>query len=180
MPWRTMGVNEQRIQFVIRAQGRREALAPLCREFGISRPTGYLWLRRYEKTRTLTAVGEQSRRPQRSPRRTAAGTEQQVLALRQQTGGGAKKLRILLQEQAAVQLPVRTIHRILARHQMIAGPQPGATAAPGRFERSEPNQLWQMWTVRPSTPWPMGSATRWPSSMTTAGICWVCMHSRRW
>lgn len=144
MPWRTMGVNEQRIQFVIRAQGRREALAPLCREFGISRPTGYLWLRRYEKTRTLTAVGEQSRRPQRSPRRTAAGTEQQVLALRQQTGGGAKKLRILLQEQAAVQLPVRTIHRILARHQMIAGPQPGATAAPGRFERSEPNQLWQM------------------------------------
>jgi len=142
MPWRTTGLREQRIQFVIRAQGKREALAKLCREFGISRPTGYLWMRRYEKTRTLTAVREQSRRPQRSPRRTEAAIEQQVVALRQQTGWGAKKLRILLREQAAVQLPVRTIHRILGRHQLIATPEPGA--APGRFERSEPNELWQM------------------------------------
>jgi len=135
-------LRDQRIQFVIRAQGKREALARLCREFGISRPTGYLWLRRYEKTRTLTEVREQSRRPHGSPRRTAADTEQQVVALRQQTGWGAKKLRILLREQAAVQLPVRTIHRILVRHDLIASPEPGA--APGRFERSEPNQLWQM------------------------------------
>jgi len=142
MPWRTTNLRDQRIQFVIRAQGKREALARLCREFGISRPTGYLWLRRYEQTRTLSAVREQSRRPHRSPRRTAADTEQQVVALRQQTGWGAKKLRILLCEQAAVQLPVRTIHRILARHELIAHPEPGA--APGRFERSEPNQLWQM------------------------------------
>lgn len=142
MPWGTTSLREQRIQFVIRAQGKREALARLCREFGISRPTGYLWLRRYEKMRTLTAVREQSRRPHHSPRRTAADTEQRVVALRQQTGWGAKKLRILLCEQAAVQLPVRTIHRILARHELIARPEPGA--APGRFERSEPNQLWQM------------------------------------
>ena len=142
MPWRTTSVREQRIQFVIRAQGKREALARLCREVGISRPTGYLWLRRYQKTRTLTAVREQSRRPHHSPQRTTAETEQQVVALRQQTGWGAKKLRILLREQTAVQLPVRTIHRILARHDLIVSPEPGA--APGRFERSEPNQLWQM------------------------------------
>ena len=142
MPWRTTSLRDERIQFVIRAQGKREALAQLCREFGISRPTGYLWLRRYEKTRTLSAIREQSRRPHRSPRRTAVDTEQQVVALRRQTGWGAKKLRILLREQAAMQLPVRTIHRILARHDLIASPEPGA--APGRFERSEPNQLWQM------------------------------------
>src|SRR5258707_3960179 len=131
MPWRTTSWRDQRIQLVIGGQGRREALAGLGREFGISRPTGYLWLRRYEKTRTLTAVREQSRRPHGSPRRTAADTEQQVVALRQQTGWGAKKLRILLREQAAVQLPLRTIHRILARHDLIARPPPGA--APGRF-----------------------------------------------
>jgi transposase InsO family protein len=142
MPWRATGVSEQRIQFVIRAQSRREALAQLCREFGISRPRGYLWLRRYEKARTLTAVQEKSRRPHGSPRRTAASAEQQVVALRKETGWGAKKLRILLREQAALQLPVRTIHRILARHEMIVKVAPGA--APGRFARSEPNELWQM------------------------------------
>jgi transposase InsO family protein len=101
-----------------------------------------LWLRRYEKARTLAAVQEQSRRPRRSPGRTTAGIERQVVELRQRTGWGAKKLRVLLREQAAVQLPVRTIHRILARHELIGKAEPGA--APGRFERSEPNQLWQM------------------------------------
>src|SRR5260221_14758355 len=109
MPWRTKSMREQRIQVLIRAQGQREALAQLPRAYGISRPTGYLWLRRYEKTPTLTAVREQSRRPHGSPRRTAADAEQQVVALRQQTGWGAKKLRILLREQAAGPLPGRTI-----------------------------------------------------------------------
>src|SRR5260221_2359833 len=149
MPWRTTSLRDERIQFVIRAQGKREALAQLCREFGISRPTGYLWLRRYEKTRTLTAVREQSRRPHGSPRRTAADAEQQVVALRQQTGWGAKKLRSLLRGQAGGQPPVRTIHRILARHKPTASPEPGA--APGRFERSEPNQVWQLDTKAKDT-----------------------------
>src|SRR5256885_15277424 len=101
MPWRTTSVREQRIQFVIRAQDKREALARLCREFGISRPTGYLWLRRYQKTRTLTAVREQSRRPHYSPQRTAAETEQQVGALRQQTRWGAQEVRVFLGGQTA-------------------------------------------------------------------------------
>src|SRR5260370_21265409 len=109
MPWRTTSLRDEGIQFVIRAQGKREALAQLCREFGISRPTGYLWLRRYEKTRTLSAIREQSRRPHRSPRRTAVDTEQQVVALRRQTGWGAQKLRVLLPRQAAMHLPLRPL-----------------------------------------------------------------------
>src|SRR2546430_15482896 len=141
MPWRTTSVREQRIQFVIRAQDKREALARLCREFGISRPTGYLWLRRYQKTRTLTAVREQSRRPHHSPQRTTAETEQQVVALRQQTGWGAKKLRILLREQTAGQLPAGTIHPIMAGPDLIVRPVPGA--APGRRDGGESNQFSQ-------------------------------------
>src|SRR5258708_25940036 len=100
MPWRTTSLRDERIQFVIRAQGKREALAQLCREFGISRPTGDLWLRRYEKTRTLTAVREESRRPHGTPRRTAADAEQQVVALRPQTAWGGQQLRPLLCEPA--------------------------------------------------------------------------------
>ena len=99
MPWNEVDVQEQRMRFVMRAFGRKERLAVLCREFGISRPTGYRWLRRYERTRSLRALQEQSRRPQRSPRRTAEAQEQRVVALRQETGWGAKKLRILLAEE---------------------------------------------------------------------------------
>lgn len=142
MPWRMSSVTEQRWEFVKRAQPRKEPLARLCREFGISRPTGYLWLRRYEQARTMTALQCRSRRPQHSPLRTAAALEQRVVALRERTHWGARKLRELLREREQVELPTRTIHRILQRHDLVVAPVPGA--APRRFERSEPNQLWQM------------------------------------
>src|SRR6202166_4946569 len=142
MPWKRMDVDEQRMQFVIRAISGRERMSALCREFGISRPTGYLWRQRYRQASSLTEVSERSRRPHRSPRRTAAGTEQRVVALRQQTGWGAKKLRVLLHEEEELPLAVRTIHRILERHDLVSEDAHGP--APGRFERSEPNELWQM------------------------------------
>ncbi|MGB8543687.1 MAG: IS481 family transposase [Candidatus Acidiferrales bacterium] len=136
-----MDVDEQRMQFVIRAISGKERMTALCREFGISRPTGYLWRRRYRQADSLTQVSERSRRPHRSPQRTTAGKEQRVVILRQQTGWGAKKLRVLLHEEE-IPLAVRTIHRILERHGLVREDAHGP--APGRFERSEPNELWQM------------------------------------
>jgi transposase-like protein len=41
----TKDVQQQRVEFVVRAN-RGESLSALCREFEITRPTGYLWLRR--------------------------------------------------------------------------------------------------------------------------------------
>lgn len=141
MPWQTMQRDEQRMQFVIRASSGKERLAALCREFRISRPTGYLWRRRYESSRTLTELEEHSRRPHSSPSRTAVSKEQRVVALRQQTGWGARKLRVLLGEEG-ISLPVRTIHRVLERNDLLSEEVHGP--APGHFERSEPNELWQM------------------------------------
>jgi transposase InsO family protein len=142
MPWKRMNVDEQRMQFVIRANSGKERMTVLCREFGISRPTGYLWRQRYRQTGSLTQVSERSRRPHRSPRRTESWKEQRIVALRQRVGWGAKKLRVLLQEEEGVPLPVRTIHRILERHHLVSEEAHGP--APNRFGRSEPNELWQM------------------------------------
>jgi transposase-like protein len=141
MPWRTTDVDEQRMQFVIRATSGTERLSALCREFGISRPTGYVWRRRYQQSRTLTQISERSRRPHHSPTRTGPGQEQRVVALRKQTGWGAKKLRVLLREEE-IPLPVRTIHRILERNGLVSEQAHGP--ALGRFQRGEPNELWQM------------------------------------
>jgi transposase InsO family protein len=142
MGWKRTNVSEQRIQFVIRAASGKERMTALCREFGISRPTGYLWRQRYRQADSLTRVSERSRRPHRSPRRTESWKEQRVVALRKRVGWGAKKLRVLLQEEDGIPLPVRTIHRILERHHLVSEKAHGP--APGRFERSEPNELWQM------------------------------------
>lgn len=142
MPWRRMDVGEERMRFVVRAVSGGGSLAGLCREFGISRPTGYLWRGRYEQTGSLTEVCERSRRPQRSPGRTAEAIAQQVVALREQTGWGARKLHVLLRDEQGLTIAVRTIHRILERHGLVQEDAHGP--APDRFERSEPNELWQM------------------------------------
>lgn len=142
MPWRRVNLDDQRMQFVIRATSGAERMTALCQEFGISRPTGYFWRRRYQQTGSLAELGEHSRRPHRSPQRTEIWKEERVVALRRQTGWGAKKLRVLLQEEEKIPLPVRTIHRILERHDLVS--EDVHSPALKRFERGAPNELWQM------------------------------------
>ncbi len=117
-------------------------MAELCREFGISRPVGYEWLRRYEQG-GVEAIAERSRRPHHSPRQKDAAVEEQVIALRRRyPDWGARKLRVLLQEQGVVTAR-NTIHRILIRHQLVR-PEDQHEPATLRFERSRANELWQM------------------------------------
>ena len=99
MPWARTDVGEQRVKFVIRAASGKERMAALCREFGISRPTGYRWRRRFQQAGSVTAVVERSRRPKHSPWQTAPRKEERVVELRREHGWGAKKLDVLLREE---------------------------------------------------------------------------------
>ncbi len=142
MAWGTVDVDEQRMRFVVCASRREKTMQALCREFEISRPTGYVWLRRYQEG-GLVAMAERSRRPRHSPARTPVGIEQRVVELREQRPDwGARKLRHLLAGEG-VDLPVITVQRILHRHDLVR-PQDRHRAATKRFERGAPNQLWQM------------------------------------
>ena len=142
MPWRSTDVGEQRLKFVVRAASGQEAMTVLCKEFGVSRTTGYRWRRRFQQAGSLTAVVEQSRRPAHSPSRTDARSEERVVALRHKYAWGAKKLEVLLREEGQP-LTVITINRILKRHGLV---REKASHPPAlqRFERSAPNELWQM------------------------------------
>lgn len=142
MPWNRVDVDEQRIAFVIRAANGKEPMKQLCAEFGISRPTGYLWRKRYRDSGSLSGVRERSRRPHRSPQRVCEQVEQRVVELRRLHGWGAPKLELLL-AQEGLRVPERTVHRILKRHGLVAV-EDGHPALRQRFEREAPNQLWQM------------------------------------
>jgi transposase InsO family protein len=142
MAWKTMDVREQRVRFVVAALRGERTLSSLCREFEISRPTGRLWLERY-RAGGVEGIAEKSRRPQRSPGQTASNLERRVIELRgQYPDWGARKLQRVL-EQQEVRLTVSTVHRILLRHDLVPE-EDRHTAASRRFERSEPNELWQM------------------------------------
>lgn len=143
MAWRVKGVDEERLRFVMRALEEQESLSALCREFEISRPTGYLWLARYRESGRLQEMGERSRRPHRSPQQTAPEKEARVVALRQERPDwGARKLSVLL-DREGILLPVPTIHRILLRNGLVAEEDRHRRAV-RRFIREHPNELWQM------------------------------------
>lgn len=142
MPWKTGSVMDQRVEFVLRAKQREKTISALCREYDISRPTGYLWLRRYEEVGEIQALAEHSRRPHRTPQRTERVKEELVLQLRDKKGWGAGKLTKILSERG-VKLGSATVHRILKREGRVVA-KPEARKATIRFEHAECNQLSQM------------------------------------
>ena len=146
VPFAERRVSDLRGEFVGLASqpgaNRREP----CQRFGISAPTGYKWLRRYA-VEGPAGLRDRSRRPHRSPARTALAIERAVLALRAEhpTWGG-RKLRVLLARQGVQPLPAAsTITAILRRHDRLDPTQgAGQPRAWQRFEHPYPNALWQM------------------------------------
>jgi transposase InsO family protein len=140
MPWSTNTVSELRLAFVhaVRTAGR--SVTQAAQDFGISRKTAYKWLARFDAQQPLT---DQSTRPQHSPARTSEQLEAAVLAVRDQHGWGPRKIVAYLRNQNQPTIPARTAAAVLQRHKRIAH-QPLAEVADQRFERSEPNQLWQV------------------------------------
>jgi len=142
MAWKMMDVKDQRVRFVVLASRAERPFSALCAEFGISRPTGYLWLGRYRQ-RGVAGLCELSRRPQLSPQQTEPQREAAVVAARMSfPDWGARKLAVLLARRG-IHLPVTTIHRILLRRGLV-GEADRQRPAAERFERAAPNQLWQM------------------------------------
>jgi transposase InsO family protein len=141
--WKAEDVSEQRVKFAIRASSGQEEMKALCREFEISRPTGYVWLKRFRECERIEELREKSRRPHRSPKQTESEVEQRVIALRNRypDWGAGKLVELLKREQ--VELPRITAHRILLRHGLVADRDRHRTATK-RFQREAPNQLWQM------------------------------------
>src|SRR5260370_4359111 len=93
MPWRSMDVHQQRVEFVVAAARKSKPFRSLCHEFGISRPTGYLWLRRYQR-HGVQGSAERRRKPPASPRRTDPILEQRVIEERfRYPDRGAREMR---------------------------------------------------------------------------------------
>lgn len=146
-----MEAQEQRVRFVVAASRQEKPLKVLCEEFEISRPTGYLWLKRYREE-GLAGIAERSRRPHRQGQQTDPQLEQQVEQLRERyPDWGARKLQILLARQG-VEMTRSTIHRTLLRRRLVER-QRGKKRSWRRFQREQPNQLWQMDFKGPKS-WP--------------------------
>ena len=103
----------ERMEFVARLKAG-ERMSDLCREFGISRKTGYKFEQRYEE-HGPKGLYDFSRRPRRLARQLSAGIQTAILELKREkpTGGAAKIHEVLQRQHPEMELPVRsTIHAI--------------------------------------------------------------------
>lgn len=148
MPWKVSDAVSERMRFVLRLE-QGERMVDLCREFGISTKTGHKIKNRYDEDGP-EGLFDRSRRPRRSPRRTAVEVTALIIKARRRfPTWGPRKLRVLLQdENRGVQIPAAsTIGLILEDAGLIDGRPRRRRASPSLKplrESQKPNDIWAM------------------------------------
>ena len=120
MPWKECKRMDERLRFVARLL-EGEQMSALCREFGISRPTGYKIFNRY-KNLGLEGLEDQSRRPYRHANKLPFQIERAILRIkREYPSWGAPKIREkLIREYPITKPPAKsTVHAVLDRHGLV-------------------------------------------------------------
>ena len=145
MPWRECCKMDERLRFVARLLDG-EKMAELCREFDISRKTGYKIFTRY-KDIGLEGLTDRSRRPYRQANRLPFQLETLIVALkREHPSWGAPKIREKLRRRHPDLKPpaISTVHAVLDRHGLVVHGRERRYQAQGTTLSSptSPNDLW--------------------------------------
>jgi transposase InsO family protein len=119
----------------------------VCREFGISRKTGYKIFSRY-KDQGLEALCDRSRRPVRYANQLPQQVEQLIVDLKRgKPHWGARKIRELLVRRLAgdVRIPAKsTVHAVLDRYDLVkrARQRRGRAEGTPLSHAAQSNDLW--------------------------------------
>ena len=136
---------DERLRFVARLLDG-EKMAVLCREFDISRKTGYKIFNRY-KDCGLEGLTDRSRRPYRQANQLPFQIEKLIVQLkREKPSWGAMKIRDRLRRRyPEVRTPaISTVHAVLDRHGLVSRRRRRGYRAQGTelSKPTQPNDLW--------------------------------------
>jgi transposase InsO family protein len=146
MPWKECSVMDERLRFVARLLDG-EAMSEVCREFGISRKTGYKIFDRYKES-GLEALTDRSRRPVRYAHQLPPQIEGLIVTFkREKPHWGARKIRELLVRRldGDFRIPAQsTVHAVLHRHGLVktAGRPRHRAKGTALSTGAAPNDLW--------------------------------------
>ena len=144
MPWKECNLMSERKEFAMFAMQNKLSMKQLCLRYSISRKTGYKILARYRESGEA-GLADRSRRPDHSPFRTPSDMEDLVLSVYAEIPWGGRKIRKVLANLGIAKVPsASTITAILHRHGCISEKEAIKRHPWIRFERPEPNDLWQM------------------------------------
>lgn len=120
MPWKECDAVSERMVFVSRLLND-EKMSDLCREYGISRKTGYKIFARY-KTEGLDGLKDQCRAPKSRPNETNSSIQKMILDLKDEHATwGAPKIKAYLEKRNPAQkFPAcSTIHVLLVKNDLV-------------------------------------------------------------
>ena len=145
MPWQECYKMDERLRFVARLLDG-EKMAALCREFDVSRKTGYKIFQRY-KDCGLDGLTDRSRRPYRQANQLPFQIEKLIVQLKQERPSwGAPKIREKLRRlHSEIQTPaISTVHAVLDRHGLVSRGRKRRYKAQGTTLSKPllPNDLW--------------------------------------
>ena len=117
MPWLETNAVKERQQFVADLETGQWTMSELCAHYGVSRPTGYKWVDRYEAAGGA-GLRDRSRAPRSCPHKTPEHVVRFILQDADKYGWGARKvLKRLSNKHPELELPARsTVFDILERH----------------------------------------------------------------
>lgn len=146
MPWKASCHMDERLRFMARLE-EGERMADLCREFGISRKTGYKFWERYHR---LGPVGlhDESRRPERLQHKLSEEVAALLVATRKvhPTWGPRKLLAWLAPRHPGLRLPVAsTVGSLLERQGLVTARRHRHTTPPHGAPLARatgPNEVW--------------------------------------
>ena len=81
MPWKETRTVDQRLQFLSSYLKEEMSVTDLCHEYGISRPTAYKWIKRYDEVGP-EGLFDLARTPHSCSHATSPEIENEILALR--------------------------------------------------------------------------------------------------
>ncbi len=146
MAWKECNKMDQKLKFVARLL-EGEQMASLCREYNISRKTGYKVWNRYKEV-GLEGLNDRSRRPYRQANQLPFQIEAQIIALKKEKPHwGAPKIRELLRRKYPTikHLPATsTVHAILDRNGLVKKKKKRRYKAQGTDLKhvTQSNDLW--------------------------------------
>ena len=146
MAWKESSVMDERAKFVLRVNNG-ERMSDLCREFGISRKTGYKIYNRF-KNEGIIGLYDKKRGPKNPHNEVPNVLKELILSTKSRyKSWGAKKIRhYLLEKFPGQKIPVNsTIHNILDLHGLVKKKKrrPRHKAVPTNLSNPmRPNDLW--------------------------------------
>src|SRR5437773_12195732 len=144
MPFRGVSLMDQRTAFVSAARIAGANVRELCRTYAIGPTTGYRWLGR-GGVGVAGGLADRSRRPHRSPRRTAAELEAAVVAVRlEHPRWGGRKIHHFLKLERIVAPPHPKFVTDYLRARRLIKPIEAMRHRPiHRFEHEATDRRWQ-------------------------------------